>query len=221
MADDVTSGAEGAEQAEANESLTGASLLNREDGGEDQGGQGGTENKEGQEGKEGGESKQAKDGDPASLKPDKPEGYELSFDKGVNVDQGLLASFKNTAHELGLNQGQAQKLAALYAGHVAGSAEAANKAQLAALTEAKKGWESEITARPGFKQEVMDARRTLKEFGSEELCTIMDDTLLGSHPVFFDFMVKVGKALAEPGFRGSGGSENEKPLADRLWPGMK
>lgn len=200
------------------------SLLTREDGeagdtadakpGEQDAG------KEGQDKAKEGDAK--KDVDPATVVPAKPEDYALKFADEANVDKALLDNFKKAAHEIGIPQGQAQKLADFYAKNVADSAKAAQEAQVASLMEAKKGWESEITARPGFKTEVVDAKRTLKEFGTPELNELMDTSLLGSHPVFFDFVVKVGKALAEPEVRGRGtGGVKDLPLDQRLWPEMK
>ena len=157
----------------------------------------------------------------AAVVPDTPDGYALQFAEGLDVDNALLGGFKNTAHELGLNQNQAQKLADMYVNHMKDSAKSFNDAQTKALSEAKQGWEKEITSRPAFKQEVGDARRVLVQYGSPELSAIMDQSLMGSHPVFFDFVVKVGKALAEPELRGMAGSDKKVPLADRLWPTMK
>ena len=153
--------------------------------------------------------------------PDKPDGYALKFAEGLTIDNALLGGFQNTAHELGLSKGQAQKLADMYTKHMGESAASFQEAQAKALTEAERSWRAEIEARPGFKQEVGDARRVLAQYGSSELNAIMDQSLMGSHPVFFDFVVKVGKALAEPELRGMAGSDKKVPLADRLWPDMK
>ena len=160
-------------------------------------------------------------GEADAVVPDKPDGYALQFAEGLDVDNALLGGFKNTAHELGLNQSQAQKLADMYVNHMKDSAKSFHETQAKALSEAQQGWEKEITSRPAFKQEVGDARRVLVQYGSPELSAIMDQSLMGSHPVFFDFMVKVGKALAEPELRGMAGSDKKVPLADRLWPTMK
>ena len=160
-------------------------------------------------------------GEADAVVPDKPEGYALQFAEGLAVDEALLGGFKNTAHELGLNQSQAQKLADMYVNHMKDSAKSFHETQAKALSEAQQGWEKEITSRPAFKQEVGDARRVLVQYGSPELSAIMDQSLMGSHPVFFDFVVKVGKALAEPELRGMAGSDKKVPLADRLWPTMK
>lgn len=211
-----TPGGAAAQGTEAGGAGGGKSLLTRDDGDEPGSGQGTPD------GKEADADAGEKDVDQAALVPTKPEGYALTFAEGVVVDEGLLNSFKATAHELGIPQGQAQKLADFYANNVLESVKAAQDAQAVVLDQARQGWEAEIRARPGFRQEEADAKRTLKEFGSPELAGIMDQTLLGSHPVFFDFVVKVGKALAEPEARGRGtGGGREKPLADRLWPDMK
>lgn len=160
--------------------------------------------------------------DQSAFVPERPEEYNLSFGKDIQVDEELLTNFSSVAHEMGLQKGQAQKLADLYVAHTEQATRTAHEAQVASLMQAKKGWEREIESRPHFQQEVTDARRTLKEFGSPELNEIMDSSLLGSHPVFFDFVVKVGKALAEPEVRGrSASGQREKPLMDRLWPSMK
>lgn len=184
-----------------------------------------TEEQRGGEQGKGQEDKKPEEGkeqDPEDAVPEKPEGYDLKFDKGVNVDKALLGSFTTKAHELGLSQKQAQALSSIYAKHAVESGQVAQAAQQKAMLEAKIGWEAEITARPGFSGEKLDAQRTLKEFGSPELVELMDTSLLGSHPVFFDFVAKVGKALVEPEARGDGmGGSKEAPLMHRLWPDKK
>ena len=63
--------------------------------------------------------KPGEDADLAKSVPENPEGYQLEFAEGTQVDDGLLAGFKTVAHELGINQEQAQKLASFYATEVA------------------------------------------------------------------------------------------------------
>lgn len=213
----ATDNGQGAGAPGANADPLGDSLLTREDNGED-----GKDTAGAGEDKAKGKDAGGEDADPMSLIPESPDGYDLKFAEGVSVDEALLNGFKAEAHNLGIPQGQAQKLADFYAKHAGESAKAAQEAHNAALVSAKKGWESEIMSRPEFKQEVVDARRTLKAFGGPELDPLLKQSMLGSHPAFFDFVVKVGKALAEPDARGSGyGSGKEKPLVDRLWPNMK
>jgi hypothetical protein len=176
--------------------------------------------KEGAANKEGAAKEKA--GDPAATVPDKPEGYDLTFGDGTQVDEDLLGSFKATAHELGLTQGQSQKLAALYEGHVAKINEAALQAQIANLDKAQSDWEAQIKGDKEFQQNLTHARAALKEFATPELVEVMNQTRIGSFPAFFNFVAAVGKALAEPATRGGAATSRDTvPLRDRLWPNMK
>lgn len=176
------------------------------------------EGDQGKESKESGKSEEGqanKEGQEENKPPvpDAPEGYELTFDEGVQVDKELLGNFQTTAHKLGLNTEQAQELASLYAGHVAG----AEKAQQQALAEVQRGWEEQIKASPTYKADVEAARKTLVNFGSfgavgkdgtptldPELAEVFNETMIGSHPKVFQMFVEIGKALAEPTAHGSG-----------------
>ncbi len=157
--------------------------------------------------------------DPAAKVPDTPEGYDLKFDPKTQVDNGLLGDFRKTARELGLTQGQAQKLGSMYEARMAEADRRMAEAQTRALLEARKGWEAEITARPSFHAEKGHIQAALRQFGDRELFDLLDQTNLGSHPKMWDFMAKVGKALAEPGFRGETAGQ-AKSAAEVLYPDM-
>ena len=157
--------------------------------------------------------------DPAAQVPDKPEGYDLTFAKETQVDTALLDGFRKTALEIGLTQGQAQKLGSLYEAHMKDAAERYQEAQTRALLDARKGWEAEISRQPGFQEDLGRIQTALRQFGDRELFDLLDQTNLGSHPKMFAFMAKVGKALAEPGFHGSHTGE-AKSAAEVLYPDM-
>lgn len=161
---------------------------------------------------------QTKDVDPLSLVPDAPDGYEISFaTNSARLDDNdpvVVNMFKAEAHALGLSKKQAQGMAEMYV--------KTEEAQMQKLQEAKKGWEADITSRPTFAQDIADARRVLVQYGNQDMIKMMEDTALGSHPVFYDFMVKVGKALAEPNAIGHGeGVQDKRQLAEKLWPNMQ
>lgn len=158
--------------------------------------------------------------DPADKAPDKPEGYSLKFAAETKVDAELLSGFQKTAHELGLSQAKAQKLAALYEAHAAKAGEQARAEQQKYLDDARKQWEAEIEKLPTFVQDREAIQTALRQFGDEELYDLLNQTLLGSHPKMWAFMAKVGKALAEPGFKGKN-SGKEKSAAEVLYPDMK
>ena len=160
-----------------------------------------------------------KDADPLAKVPDTPEGYELTFGKDTVVDEALLASFRGTAKELGLTQGQAQKLGALYEGHMAKAAERFEVEQTKHLLDARKAWEAEIKASPTFNEDLGRIQSALREFGDQELYDLLDQTNLGSHPKMFAFMAKVGRALGEPGMHGERASA-AKSAAEVLYPTM-
>jgi len=162
---------------------------------------------------------QDKKPDPAEAdqKPDKPEGYDLSFAEGTQVDTELLGQFQQAAHELGLSKGQAQKLADLYAGHTAEVAKKIEAAQNQAINDYINTQNAEFEKRPGFKEEVVLARKAMLEFGDQALADIFQASAMGSHPAMYEFMVKVGRALSEPGFKGSSGKAAETPIHERIY----
>jgi len=174
----------------------------------------------GQQGQDGNKQDgQGKPDDPAAKVPDKPEGYDLKFSPETQVDNDLLGDFRKTAKEIGLTQGQAQKLGSMYEARMAEVGKRMVEAQTQAMLEARKGWEAEITKRPAFQAEQGHIQAALRQFGDKELFDLLDQTNLGSHPKMWDFMAKVGKALAEPGFRGEN-SGQAKSAAEVLYPTM-
>ena len=151
--------------------------------------------------------------DPALAVPEKPEGYAFTFDEGVSVDDALLNDFKGLAHELGINQTQAQKLAGFYAHSIASSAQS----QQVALAEMEKGWIEQIKSDPKYAENLTHATRAMEQFSTPELVGIFQESRLGSHPEMVNFMVKVGKSLAEPAFK-TGEAGGEKSIAEILYP---
>lgn len=159
----------------------------------------------------------AKDVDPASMVPKSAEGYTIEMPEGVTVDKTLLQGFQSLAHEHKLPIGTAQKLAGLYAEHVARG----QQAQAATLRAAVDGWEAEIKAAPTFAADKTNAQRALAQYGSPELFAVMDETLIGSHPAVFRFMAQIGKALAEPDVKGGGGGSGALTAEKILYPDMQ
>jgi len=165
------------------------------------------------------EGKETEADESADLVPDTPEGYDLKFNEGTRVDQEMLGAFKKSALELGIKPSQAQKLAAMYEAESAKAVERAvaehQQGVQAQLTE----WEDEITSSPNFEQNRSHAQAALREFGDRKLAEFMNQTHLSSHPLVWAFMSRIGKALAEPGFKGKGAaSGGQKSAADILYP---
>jgi hypothetical protein len=165
-----------------------------------------------------GEQKKPESQADADTKPDKPEGYTLTFAEGTQVDTALLGEFQKTAKEIGLTVGQAQKVADLYAGHAAGLAKEFQEAQFKALNDYITTQNAKLAERPNFKAEQALALKAMKEFGSKELTEVFRQTAIGSHEAMFDFVVKVGKALGEPGFQGRNSDREKMTAAEILYP---
>jgi hypothetical protein len=200
----------GQEQGQEQGALQGNSLLTKPDADGE---------KKPEAGKDAGKEKGQDTGkDTADKVPDKPEGYALKFAEGIQPDKELLGSFQKAAHELGISQGKAQKLADMYAGHAAKAGERMQAEQQKALDAAKVKWEAEIEKSPNFTQERDHARAALRQYGDKELYDLLDQTNLGSHPKMWAFLAKVGKALAEPGFKGASASRGQKTAAEVLYP---
>ena len=170
---------------------------------------------------DGGQDPAKKEGDPADKElavPEKPEGYEATFPEGTEVDQELLTAYRGKAHELGLNQKQFQELAGLYAEKVADEHDRFRKAQFDNVDQVGLKWAEKLKARPTYEADLGHATKALAQFGSQELYEYFDVSMAGNYPPMFDFVVAVGKALAEPDFKGRGGSSSEKSAAEILYP---
>ncbi len=227
MADeqDITPGGEGANTDGGNASdngnqeqgseLKGNSLMTKGEG--ENGGQDADKAPGKEQGKEGDKGQDKGADDPAAKVPDKPDGYALKFTEGTRVDSEMLAGFQKTAHELGISQGKAQKLAEMYEAHAAKAGERAVAERQKAIDAATAEWEAEIAKSPTFTQDREHIRSALRQYGDQELYELLDQTNLGSHPKMWAFMAKVGKALAEPGFHGKN-SGKERTAADVLYP---
>lgn len=162
--------------------------------------------------------KPGEDADPSKAVPEGPDGYQIEFAEGTQVDDGLLAGFKTVAHELGINQEQAQKLAGFYEAQIKGMNATALEARTKQAVETEQGWLKEIKGMPDFDSQKASADRAMEQFGNPELVELLNQTRLGSHPTIFKFVAEVGKALAEPGFVRSKDGAGERSLAEKLYP---
>lgn len=130
--------------------------------------------------------------------PHSPEGYRLEFADNAAVNEELLEDFRELAHQLGITQKQAQKLAGFYENRVGGGLQQYTRK----LQEKEQHWRTEIKQQPGYRQTISDARRAMETYASKELIDLFNHTRIGSHPAMVRFMGKVGRALAEPSAQG-------------------
>ena len=151
------------------------------------------------------------------------ESYEITLPETFQIDEGSVASFKQTALDSGLAPDKAQAFVNLYA--KTQEAQAAKLRENAAVAQA--AWVEEIGTIPDFQGE----RRTqalavlgsaMKEFGSPEAAQILNDSGLGNHPAVVKYIYSMAKALSEgtpvPALRS--GAPAKPSLADQFYPSM-
>lgn len=156
--------------------------------------------------------------DPAKAVPEKPDGYTFEFGEDSQIDEAMLGGFREIAHQLGITQEQAQKLAGFYEAQIKGMNATALEARTKQVVETEQGWLKEIKGMPDFEGRKAAAGRAMEQFGNPELVELLNNTRLGSHPTIFKFVAEVGKALGEPGFVRSKDGAGERSLAERLYP---
>lgn len=149
--------------------------------------------------------------------PDDPAGYALSFARETRVDGEMLGRFRQTAHELGLSRGQAQKLASMYETHAAKAGERAALEREKAARATLARWEEEIAASPTYARDEVAVKTLLRRYGDRELYQLFDHSRLGAHPKVWTFMARVGRLLGESPLHGNGG-ERPRSAADVLYP---
>lgn len=128
-----------------------------------------------------------------------PEKYEtFTVPEGVELDAEVLKDFEAAARDMGLTQGNAQKLVDFGVKLVESGVEQADEVR----TNTLKTWEEEIKADPEFGgdklEETLDrGRRVMRNHGSDALRELIEVTGLGSNPHLLRFLAKLDKALGE------------------------
>lgn len=127
-------------------------------------------------------------------RPESADAYAL--EAGEEPDENLLGWFKNTAHEIGLNNTQAQKLMVAYNDLAAGQEEEAPdlegiRAQVTADLRKEYG--------NAYDDRMSLANGMLSQLGNDELTEIQlaDGSLLGDSPEFIKSMVGIGEYIRD------------------------
>jgi len=153
-------------------------------------GQGGTDDQQQQQG----DQKADEKGDKSQGAPDQYADFTLP--EGVQIDKGLVEGFKPIAKELNLTQDQAQKLVDYYNSGV-------HAQRMEQWAETQKSWVESAKADKEFGGQAFNenmgyASSVLDKFGTPELRKYMDDFGVGNNPEMIRFVVRIGKAMAEP-----------------------
>lgn len=173
-------------------------------------------------GKEGTTETKAKDGEADKAKSEgAPETYtDFVVPEGMTLDKAVIEQFLPIAKELNLSQEQAQKLVDLDSKRETARAEASTAAWNKITTD----WVDTAKADKeiggvGFNQNLADAQKTIKAFGTPELQAALNITGAGNHPEFIRIFARIGKALNEDSFKTGGTPSNApKSAAETLYP---
>jgi len=164
---------------------------------------------------------EAKSEETTEEKDEVPEGdYELKFEEGMELDAGLLDSFKSLAKELKLGNKAAQKLVDMVASH----AQKALKEQRNKELETIAGFKKEILADPKHKELINDAQAAVRKFaGDNEMFKELTKSWVGNHPGFVRFLASIGSHLREADMvsgSASGEGGQKQDLGSILYPDM-
>lgn len=162
-------------------------------------------------------------GDPASPLNQVPADgkYTLEMPEGIELDTVLLDALGPEFKELGLTNGQAQKLADKFI--EAEQAKAKTRSEDWAKTVTKWSEDAKTDKEIGgsnWNATVKSASRAINEFGTPELKTYLDATGGGNHPELIRLMSKVGNLISEdaPPQDGGGGDGKKADPAHVLFP---
>lgn len=132
-------------------------------------------------------------------RPEAPDAYKVELPedlpdpvKAQFSDQNI-ASFYQTAHQLGLTQDQVAGLAKWQAENTASQFQAAEQASQQSLEEAERAMRQEFGR--GYDQNIRAAQRAIEDYGGDELAAILDQTGLGNNPAVIKAFAKIGKAM--------------------------
>lgn len=173
------------------------------------------------------------EGQPAAPQGEQPQGEEkkaegeaqpqaLDFQsllpEGAVVDEQVATDFKAVASELKMTQDQASKLVGLQA--------RLYQAQVEAQQQQVETWAEEVKKDATIGGEKLGetlqvAQAAIREFGDEQLVSLLNESGLGNHPALVRFAHKVGRALGGDAMvTGNAGARPSDDPASRLFPDM-
>jgi len=127
-------------------------------------------------------------------RPESGEAYDLTA--GENTDADMMGWFRNTAHEAGLNNSQAQKLVNAYNDLLVQNIE-----EQPDLEKIRADVQADLQKEYGnaYEDRLTLAKSISSEFGTDDLTEIKlaDGTLLGDNPMFIKAMVAAGEYIRD------------------------
>ena len=140
-----------------------------------------------------------------------PETYEFNTkvaDAPDELDPEVITAFGEVAKELDLPQDAAQKV-------IDKVAPVMQARQAKMVEQVREDWANESKADQEFGGENLNAnleiaKSSLKEFGTDALKSLLQESGLGNHPEVIRFMYRAGKAISEDAYVGNSQGANPK-----------
>ena len=140
-----------------------------------------------------------------------PETYEFNTkvaDAPDELDPEVITAFGEVAKELDLPQDAAQKV-------IDKVAPVMQARQAKMVEQVREDWANEAKADQEFGGENLNAnleiaKSSLKEFGTDALKSLLQESGLGNHPEVIRFMYRAGKAISEDAYVGNSQGANSK-----------
>lgn len=162
---------------------------------------------------------EVKEAEPKAAETVVPESYDLKLPEGSWVDPKRLERIAAVAKEQKLSQEQAQALLN-HENEAVNHLVEQHKAQLAQWETDSRG-DKEIGGEDGslLKENIAQANRALKRFGSEKFIQALNESGYGNHPEVIRAFMKIGKAMGEDKLIIAGPTAHgKKPVEDLFYP---
>lgn len=164
---------------------------------------------------------------PLIEEPKEGEEIEPEFDletieiEGVAIDKSVLKELKDATSALGIkfSKEQAEALVKIQANHV----KKLNNELDEQVSKMKEQWKNDyvndaIARNVNHKEELGLAKKAMKQFGSTELLSDLNDSGMGNNKNIIQFMAKVGKLVSEDSMDfGKAVVSNNLTRAERLF----
>lgn len=174
----------------------------------------------------------------ANSVPEKDGKYEVKLPEaltkqGIELDTKTLETLTPVFKDLGLTQGQVQKLAEAYAPIIKAQVEGQQQAAIAMWNKQGEDWKAESLKQFGAtaKEDLALVAKVRDRFGKQitengkvltddkgkplnDLSVLMEDTKIGNNPVLLRVLRDIGKILGEDTFVESGNPHKAKDDAD-------
>jgi len=139
--------------------------------------------------------------------PAKFDDYSYKLPEGMTedrLDKTRLDAWRKEMHEAGIPKAAAERIMNKFLAEEHGHYTAQAKAREKALQDNELALKQEFGAK--FDERVNQARFALRQFGTDELTSMLEETGLGSHPEVVRFFAKVGEKMSDDRARGGSGA---------------